>query len=150
MRANGVAVDGALLKEQALKLARELGISQDSFKASQGWFERMKARHGLVSIKLHGEAGSADLLGVQSARANLPKLLEERDADGYIYTADDVFNFDESGLFWRMEPTRTFITSEVRGWRGPAGRLRLARQRLDCMKALTILMCCANAPSLLL
>ena len=62
---------------------------------SQGWLSRWKARHGVFSVKLHGEAGGADQAGIACARRELPSIIEG-------YSPNDVFNCDETGLFYRQ------------------------------------------------
>jgi hypothetical protein len=54
----------------------------------------------MKSCVLHGEAGDANREGIQLARVNLRLVLE-----GYI--AEDAYNQDETGIFWRQQPNRT-------------------------------------------
>lgn len=67
-----------------------------SFSASHGWFERFKQRHSLHNLKLKGELASGD---VNAAKEYPEKLAEIIAANSY--TPDQVFNADESGLFWK-------------------------------------------------
>ena len=57
---------------------------------------------------LYGEASSAErdaaLLYVED---EFPRLIEE---GGYI--PEQVFNMDETGLFWKRMPSRTFLYKE--------------------------------------
>ena len=46
-------------------------------------------------MHLHGEAGGADQQGVARAQRELPDILSH-------YRPDDVFNFDETGLYYRQ------------------------------------------------
>ena len=46
-------------------------------------------------MRLHGEAGGADLDGVRRAQSELQGILEK-------YAPEDVFNVDETGLFYRQ------------------------------------------------
>jgi hypothetical protein len=59
---------------------------------------------------LHGEAGSANQEGIELARRNLRLLLQEGG-----YEAENVYNQDESGAFWRQMPTRTLATGKRAG-----------------------------------
>ncbi|GIZ02793.1 major centromere autoantigen B [Caerostris extrusa] len=45
MREHDLNVNGYLLRQQAMAIAKELGCSQ--FTASNGWIERFKSRHGI-------------------------------------------------------------------------------------------------------
>ena len=62
---------------------------------SNGWLSRWKGRHGVFSVRLHGEAGGADQQGVARAQRELPGIIEK-------YQPEDVFNIDETGLFYRQ------------------------------------------------
>ena len=66
---------------------------------SNGWLSRWKGRHGVFSVRLHGEAGGADQQGVARAQRELPGIIEK-------YRPEDVFNIDaETGLFYRQAVT---------------------------------------------
>jgi hypothetical protein len=59
---------------------------------------------------MHGEAGSANQEEIELARRNLRLLLQEGG-----YEAENVYNQDESGAFWRQMPTRTLATGKRAG-----------------------------------
>ena len=94
------------------------------FRASHGWFDRFKKRTGIHSIVRHGEAASSD----QKAAEEFVKKFEELiNQEGYI--PQQVFNCDETGLFWKKMPRRTYITAEEKkmpGHKPMKDRLTLA------------------------
>ena len=65
------------------------------FRASRGWFDRSKKRYGLHNVKLTGEHASADHEAAETFPAQLTQLIED---NGYV--PEQVFNADETGLFW--------------------------------------------------
>ncbi|KAL5502222.1 hypothetical protein EMCRGX_G008961 [Ephydatia muelleri] len=71
---------------------------------SHGWLAKWKKRHGVFSVHLHGEAGGADQQGVASAQRELPDILSH-------YRPDDIFDFDETGLYYRQARPRCFGNS---------------------------------------
>ncbi|XP_043263000.1 tigger transposable element-derived protein 1-like [Colletes gigas] len=77
------------------------------FKASRGWFEKFKRRTGIHSVVRHGEAASSDTKAAENFIADFKKL---EDSEGYL--PQQVFNCDETGLFWKKMPKRTYITAE--------------------------------------
>ncbi|XP_053241211.1 tigger transposable element-derived protein 1-like [Podarcis raffonei] len=77
------------------------------FKASRGWFDRFKTRSGIHSMVRHGEAASTDVPVAEDFAA---EFLEVVKTEGYV--PQQVFNCDETGLFWKRMPKRTFITQE--------------------------------------
>lgn len=103
------------------------GTSQQAppeFKASHGWFDRFRRRTGIHSVVRHGEAASSDK---KAADEFLKKFEELISREGYI--PQQVFNCDETGLFWKKMPRRTYITAEEKklpGHKPMKDRLTLA------------------------
>ena len=83
------------------------GDTSEAFVASRGWFDRFKRRRNLHSIRISGEAASAD---TQTAK-EFPQVLQNIIKRGN-YLPQLVFNVDETGLFWKRMPSRTFISRE--------------------------------------
>lgn len=57
-------------------------------------------RHDIVGMRVAGEAASVDLDVVNNYRATLPKILEN-------FAADDIYNADETALFFKCLPSKT-------------------------------------------
>lgn len=109
-----IPISGYLLQEKARKFYGEvekLEPSTDScsggnkkFIASNGWLARFLKRNALHNLKIRGDAASAD----QEAAKKFPETLAKIIEDGG-YSPDQVFNADETGLFWKKMPDRTYI-----------------------------------------
>ncbi|UYV69845.1 hypothetical protein LAZ67_7000956 [Cordylochernes scorpioides] len=78
------------------------------FKASKGWFENFKRRSGIHSVTRHGEGASSDAKAAETFTAEFEKLVVTE-----CYLPQQVFNCDETGLFWKKMPKRTYITAEA-------------------------------------
>ncbi|XP_028664099.1 tigger transposable element-derived protein 1-like [Erpetoichthys calabaricus] len=78
------------------------------FTASKGWFEKFKKSFNLASVNLQGEAASADKAAAEKFVADTFKTIIEEGG----YQPETVFNMDETALFWKRMPSRTFITKE--------------------------------------
>lgn len=74
------------------------GISD--FTASDGWLSNFKKRHNLVFKKICGESASVDEGMCNDWQIKLQDLLCE-------YDPKNVFNADETGLFFKCLPDRT-------------------------------------------
>jgi hypothetical protein len=85
----------------------------DVFKASRGWFEKFKKRSGIHSVVRHGEAASANQKAAEEFVQDFSDYVK---ANGFI--PQQVFNCDETGLFWKKMPRRTYITEEEKALPG--------------------------------
>ena len=106
-RSKGAAVSGPTLQEKALQLFPALypDVNPCSFKASSGWLQKFNKKcHGIRALSLQGESLSADISGVDEFRTCLLKMMEE---DGY--TMNHLFNADETGLWWRLIPSKSLV-----------------------------------------
>ena len=127
-----VALSGQIIREKALKLYKHLSQPNEEkkeFLASKGWFENFKRRAGLHNVKFAGEAASADHKAAEDFPETLRKIIEEKG-----YQPEQVFNADETGLFWKRMPSRTYISKEEKSAPG----FKVAKDRLT-------LLLCANA-----
>src|SRR3989337_1312838 len=83
-------------------------LKEDKFKCSGGWVDNFKKRHNLRQYNIHSEAASAPLEDLDTMRENLRQTLKD-------YSPEDIFNCDETGLFWKMKPSRTISNGQVSG-----------------------------------
>ncbi|KAL3702020.1 hypothetical protein R1sor_020042 [Riccia sorocarpa] len=70
-------------------------------KFSNGWLQGFKKRHGISAYVRHGEAASAEITAEVLDRVEGLKALISG------YEPEDVFNMDETALFFQLEPNRT-------------------------------------------
>uniref|UniRef100_UPI00358EF42B tigger transposable element-derived protein 1-like isoform X1 n=1 Tax=Myxine glutinosa TaxID=7769 RepID=UPI00358EF42B len=131
-----VSLNGPVIREKAKQLYEDLmqasggeGSSTSSFLASKGWFENFKKRYNLQHVKFLGESASADYVAAQNFLPQLKKIIKKKG-----YRPEQVFNADETGLFWKKMPSRKFISKEERS----APCFKAAKDRLT-------LLLCANA-----
>ncbi|CAG8697644.1 2628_t:CDS:2 [Gigaspora rosea] len=93
----GLILTDELLKLKGREFAQHLNVSADEIKFSNGWIANFKKRNSLRRYKLHGEALSGPLESLPGERIKLQELLSQ-------YESDDIYNADETGLFYRMLP----------------------------------------------
>ncbi|UYV68277.1 STOML2 [Cordylochernes scorpioides] len=114
----GDTITQNLICEKAKALYAELGSKipctsienkvHADFKASKGWFENFKRKSGIHSVTRHGEGASSDAKAAETFTAEFEKLVVTE-----CYLPQQVFNCDETGLFWKKMPKRTYITAEA-------------------------------------
>ena len=81
-------------------------MNAKSFKASSGWLYRFCCRHGIQGISLQGEFLSANTSAVEDYRTELEKRMENE-----CYTLNQIFNADETGLWWKLMPSKSLVHS---------------------------------------
>nr|XP_032514790.1 tigger transposable element-derived protein 4-like [Danaus plexippus plexippus] len=94
-----IPLDGLLLKEKSKEIATKLGIQ--NFSASNGWLEGSKRRHDIAFKKAAGESKSVDQGVCNHWAKDLLNLLEGNEPD-------DIYNADETALFFKLLPDKTF------------------------------------------
>lgn len=101
VREKDARVNGPILKTKAEELAKSLGVG--NFNSSNGWLSRWLKRENIVYVKPAGEKGEADNVAADSWLKEIwPSLREE-------YSSSDIFNADETGLYWRALPEHTYV-----------------------------------------
>jgi len=103
--AAGLPLTDMILQQKALEFAQMLNI-EDKIQLSNGWVWRFKQRNGLKKVKFSGEANSAPIESLPAERARLRAILAR-------YDKEDIYNADETGLFFRMEPNQTLSTGAI-------------------------------------
>ena len=97
--ATNIYPSGPQLIAKAKEIATRLGI--DGFEGSSGWLTKWKGRYNIKKIRVSGESGDVSGATISSWKERLPELLQG-------YKAEDIFNLDETGCFWRALPESGF------------------------------------------
>ncbi|KAM6168259.1 tigger transposable element-derived protein 1-like [Erethizon dorsatum] len=119
----------ALYTDLVSKLPGTSAENEDGFKASRGWFDNFKRRSGFHSVVRHREAVSLNAKAAEAFATEFQKLMVSE-----CYLPEQVFNCNETGLFWKKMPKRTYITEEENAMPGHKP-----------MKERLTLLFCANA-----
>ncbi|XP_008181899.1 tigger transposable element-derived protein 6-like [Acyrthosiphon pisum] len=97
-RSYNLPVSGSLLQEKARGVANEVGL--ESFKASNGWLQKFRERHNISFKNICGEGNSVDTSVIEKWLEKLKTLISD-------YEPKNIFNCDETGLFFRALPDKT-------------------------------------------
>jgi DDE superfamily endonuclease/Tc5 transposase DNA-binding domain/Fission yeast centromere protein N-terminal domain len=114
---------GDILKAKAHEIWSRLPqySQQQEPKWSNGWLNRFKKRHNIKEYKLHGEGASADVYSEDTV-----KQMDNLRAECSAYALQDIFNMDETGLFWKLQPDRSLATHQTSGGKKSKDRITIA------------------------
>jgi hypothetical protein len=107
MRRASLPVPPSLVIAKAKIIASNLSIPESDFKASWQWLSRFRVRRGLQKILLHGEGAE-----VNKNDPELLAALEELYEIISNYEPENVYNMDETGLFFRLLPRYSLLMPE--------------------------------------
>lgn len=125
-------VSQSLIAARALLEARQRGYKD--FKASNGWFSNWRWRYRVKqSVHLHGEAADVDIVAVEQSIEKLRTELQ-------VYHPSNIFNMDETGLFFKAIPSHSYLM-EDEGDKRQKGRGCKAMKAKDRLTAIL----CLNA-----
>jgi hypothetical protein len=108
-RISNLWIDGETLRLKGTEFAAALG--HEGAEITSSWIDRWKIRHKVSSKVMAGEKTSVDDTVVTDWKNHrLPEILRN-------WAPEDIYNVDETGLFWRLTPDRTlaFKAERVHG-----------------------------------
>ncbi len=88
-------------------------------KSSDGWLAGFKERKKVQAHTRHGEAGSVDVATVAGDMDEVKKMTDQ-------FALEDIWHFDESGLYWKMTPDRGLSHGQISGTKKVKARLTVA------------------------
>ena len=112
-------LNDAIIIEKAKLFANSLKIPENELQFSSGWLHKFKERNGIRLRKLHGEASSVNQDVVIESRLSLQEKMSS-------YPAERIYNMDETGLFYRLEPDTSLATLRLSGRKKDKERLSIA------------------------
>lgn len=98
MRAKNIPVGGPLIRQKALNFANLLG--HDEFQARVGWLDKFRFCYGIVSKVICGEDAVPMDRANEWCDGEIKQLIS-------MYESADVFNADETGMYFQLLPHRT-------------------------------------------
>jgi hypothetical protein len=116
---NKISISDSIVVNQAKRFGEQLGISNLEFSYSRGWLEKFKLRFNLRRYTKHGEADKVDLKLIEDEIINIKDEISK-------YNMNDVYNFDETALFYRLQPNKTLASGCINGDGDSKERLTVA------------------------
>ena len=121
-QSRNVTISGPILIEKAKLFAEQFG--EEEFKGSHGWLHNWKKRHNVSIATVSGEAGAVDDTTVQEWLTKVWPVLRSG------YAPEDIFNCDETGLFYKVLPNKTLNKKGT-----PCTGGKLSKERVTVLRA---------------
>ena len=126
----GTPITGDLMNIKARSLNRLLNpTDKKEFIPSDGFIANFIKRHSIKSLSIQGESLSANLSSVENFLEKVQLMIR---TEGY--SNEQLYNYDETGLYWKGFPKKTFVAS----YEDKAKGFKISKEKV------TILLC-ANA-----
>jgi hypothetical protein len=106
-----------LIKEKARQFATALAIDNPPI-FSNGWLASFNKRHSFREHRIHGESGDAQMTDIEDTLA----VIKEKIAR---YEPKEVYNMDETGLFYNLAPSTTISRRQIEGSKKDKTRLTI-------------------------
>jgi hypothetical protein len=128
MRRANLLVPPSLAIAKAKSIASSLLIPEMDFKASWQWLSQFRVRRGLQKMPLHGE-------GTEVNKSDLGLLVALDDLYAIIaqYDPKNVYNMDETNLFFRLLPRYSLLM--------PDEDISTSRGKKKCKDRVSLIMC---------
>lgn len=125
-RSRHVPISYEILSAKAKQFYIET-YGNDNFRASRGWISNFRKRHGLRALKVCGEKLSNDQDAVDPFLIAFANKIKELNLE-----PTQIYNADESALYWKMLPEKTLVRSQEK----TAPGRKISKERV------TFLACC--------
>lgn len=127
-RFKGTPITGLMIREKAKIYHTKLNIHSEC-EYSNGWLQKFKNRHGIKRLNAEGEKSSADYVSATMFVEQLNELISTANL-----TSEQIYNGDETGLFWKCLPESSLVCHNERFIDGH----KVSKERLTTLV-------CANA-----
>ena len=116
-----VPITGDAIKAAAQRFWLQISAyqGQEIPRFSTGWLDGFKRRHNIKQYKQHGEAGDVDLKVAAIAMVSIKAITDK-------YSLHDIFNMDETGLYWKTALDKTLAHQQLPGNKKVKARITAA------------------------
>ncbi len=117
-----INISEEMIRQKAAQFLERLHPDAPKFEFSSGWLAKFKQQHQIRSHCRFGESGAVDMEIIEESLPCIRTILDQ-------YALADIYNMDETGLFYCMQADNSFATRQLEG----------RKQNKECI---TIIVCC--------
>ncbi len=103
-----INISGDMIRQKVAQFLERLHPDMPKFEFSSGWLAKFKQRHQIRSHRRFGKSGAANMEIIEESLPHIRIILDQ-------YALADIYNMDETRLFYRMQADNSFATRQLKG-----------------------------------
>jgi hypothetical protein len=103
-----INISREMIRQKAAQFLERLHPKAPKFEFSSRWLAKFKQRHQIRSHRQFGESGVTDMEIIEESLPRIRTILDQ-------YALADIYNMDETGLFYRMQADNSLATRQFEG-----------------------------------
>jgi hypothetical protein len=103
-----INISGEMIRQKAAQFLERLHPDAPKFEFLSGWLAKFKQRHQISSHRRFGESGVADTEIIEESLPRICTIVDQ-------YALVDIYNMDETGLFYHMQVDNSLATRQLEG-----------------------------------
>lgn len=116
-RSYRIPINSEIIQQKAIQFSKSLN-PESKFTASNGWLEKFLKRHEISFKALSGEGAAVNQEVVNNWLAELDQICKN-------YELRDIYNIDETGLFYAAKPKKSYVEDDDACLGGKQSKKRL-------------------------
>lgn len=103
-KSQGIPLSGPIIMTKAIEMNKQLD-GDPNFKASMGWLDKFKFRHGIQQLNFSGKQLKANSAVVADFKEQLNLKISKLN-----FIREQIYNCDENRLNWKALPQKTLVS----------------------------------------
>jgi len=97
-----------MIRQKAAQFLERLHPDAPKFEFLSGWLAKFKQRHQIWSHRRFGESGASDTEIIEESLPRIHTIMDQ-------YALADIYNMDETRLFYCMQADNSLATRQLEG-----------------------------------
>jgi len=113
-----INISEEMIRQKVAQFLERLHPDAPKFEFSSGWLAKFKQQHQIRSHRRYGESGAADTEIIEESLPRICTILDQ-------YALANIYNMDETRLFYRMQADNSLATRQLEGYKQNKERITI-------------------------